>query len=86
MSKSTIPDFSWKTIAGGSVGGPGHKDAPFTTAQFSSPSAISRGAGGHLYVADRSNHVVCKISPQGMVSTRARDPVPAALFAGSQSD
>ena len=42
-----------------------------TNALFFNPHGIARDASGNLYVADRYNHVIRKITPQGAVSTLA---------------
>ncbi len=40
-------------------------------ARFNRPSAIARGTDGTLYVTDRGNHTIRRISPGGVVSTLA---------------
>ena len=61
------------TIAGdptvtGSANGAG------AVARFSSPSGLGVDAGGNLYVADRGNFSIRKVSPSGQVSTLAGRP------------
>ncbi len=51
--------------------GSGYADGSATLARFDAPSGLSRDADGNLYVADRGNFVVRKISPNGSVSTLA---------------
>ena len=56
----------------GAEGGRGYVDAPTpAAARFNFPENLAAGPDGTLYVADLQNHVVRKISPQGVVSTLA---------------
>jgi sugar lactone lactonase YvrE len=55
----------------GSPGIPGSNDGTGSAAQFRFPESISIDAAGVLYVADRGNHTIRKISPAGAVSTLA---------------
>ena len=45
--------------------------AVLTTAQFRNPVDVVRDSSGNYFVADRSNHVIRKIAPDGTVSTVA---------------
>ena len=70
------PEGAVSTVAGG---GPGTVhgfdgalvDGPAETARFNDPSDVAVDAGGSLYVTDRLNHVIRRISPDGQVSTFA---------------
>jgi sugar lactone lactonase YvrE len=58
------------TLAGSTSGG-GYLDANGTTARFSWPHDVTVDNVGNLYVSDRGNHVVRKVTPAGDVSTLA---------------
>ncbi|MCF3650322.1 SMP-30/gluconolactonase/LRE family protein [Synoicihabitans lomoniglobus] len=66
-------EYRFTTIASAS-GGSGFTDGPVATAHFRTPTGVSLDSAGNIYVADRENHVVRKISPQGWVSTIAGVP------------
>ena len=57
------------TLAGD--GSPGRRDGPGNVAQFNNPTGLAVDAHGNVYVADRSNHSIRMITPQGSVSTIA---------------
>lgn len=52
----------------------GFADGAGTTARFNYPSGLTIDRIGNLYVADRGNHVVRKVTPDGMVTTIAGTP------------
>ncbi|HEX7829870.1 MAG TPA: NHL repeat-containing protein [Thermoanaerobaculia bacterium] len=58
------------TLAGSTSGG-GHVDAYGAVARFSLPRSVDADANGNLYVADTANHVIRKITPEGLVTTIA---------------
>lgn len=58
------------TLAG-TAGVAGHADARAGAARFSSPGDVAVDAAGMVYVLDTLNHVIRKISPDGLVSTLA---------------
>ena len=57
------------TLAGS--GTAGSSDGTGTAASFNQPAGIATDSAGNLYVADRMNHLIRKISPEGIVTTLA---------------
>ncbi|MFD2872710.1 hypothetical protein ACFS5N_09540 [Mucilaginibacter ximonensis] len=54
------------TLAGNTI--PGYINDVATKAEFFNPTATVADASGNVYVADRSNNVIRKITPDGVVS------------------
>ena len=53
----------------GLAGPPGAVDGPGDTARFSEISGLAFDPAGNIYVSDKDNHTIRKISPAGIVST-----------------
>src|SRR5262249_1336889 len=49
----------------------GSADGTNSTARFNSPADVAMDTAGNLYVADRNNHTIRKITPRGKVTTLA---------------
>ncbi len=62
------------TTIAGSLDERGHVDGPGNKARFHAPMSIAGDQYGNIFVADTLNHVIRKISPDGMVSTFAGTP------------
>jgi serine/threonine-protein kinase len=56
------------TLAGGAAG---YADGPLAEAQFDTPVAVAVDGEGNMYVLDKGNHRVRKITAEGVVSTLA---------------
>ncbi|MFV0606097.1 MAG: IPT/TIG domain-containing protein [Niabella sp.] len=63
-----MSEYVVSTFAGNSMG---FADGAGAAAKFNTPSGIAMGKDGNLYVADRANHKIRKITPDGVVSTLA---------------
>jgi sugar lactone lactonase YvrE len=62
-------NYTVSTLAGGEDGG--YVNATGTSARFYYPGGIVTDAGNNVYVADRNNHRLRKISPSNVVTTFA---------------
>jgi sugar lactone lactonase YvrE len=59
------------TIAGNGTDGFSGDDGPAASAKLSMPECITVDSAGNLYIADRRNHRVRKVTPAGMITTIA---------------
>jgi serine/threonine protein kinase/sugar lactone lactonase YvrE len=73
------------SLLAGSPGNPGWKDAKGDNAHFRNPWSLAVDRSGNVYVADKDNSVIRKISPAGDVTTRAGKPRVAG-FADGKGD
>lgn len=64
-------EFTDMTLLAGGFGLTGYSDGYGTDARFNEPSQADVGPDGNLYVADRGNHCIRMITPDGDVSTYA---------------
>lgn len=62
------------TVAGSGLAG--FEDASGTAAQFSNPSGVVTASNGDIFLADRLNHRIRKITSAGVVSTFAGSGIP----------
>ncbi|MDA8931583.1 thrombospondin type 3 repeat-containing protein, partial [Flavobacteriaceae bacterium] len=66
--RKITPEGVVTTFAGSTLG---YLDGTGTDAQFNNPFDITIDVSGNLYVTDRYNHKIRKITPEGVVSTLA---------------
>lgn len=62
-------DYRFTTFAGAPPGGSADGAGP--AARFNLPTGVAVDGAGYVYVADRHNHTIRKISPAGVVTTLA---------------
>lgn len=67
--RRVTPPGTVTTLAGGD--GNGFDDGPATAARFDAPAGLAVDLSGAVYVADRDNHRIRRIAPDGTVSTLA---------------
>lgn len=78
LNSQASANYTWSTLAG-PISGPGTDDGPGASALFYYPRATAVDAAGNVYVADRENSIIRKITAAGVVSTLAGTP---AMFNG----
>jgi hypothetical protein len=71
--RQITPDGVVTTLAGSTAGTSGYVDATGTAARFYRPWSLDVGPDGHIYVADRYNYRIRRVSPAGVVTTVAGD-------------
>jgi streptogramin lyase len=59
------------TTLAGLAGNSGSSDGAGSGARFSDPTGVAVDDSGNVYVADRANHTIRKITPNGVVTTLA---------------
>jgi sugar lactone lactonase YvrE len=69
--RKVSPEGSISTVAGSGRSGFGGDGGPATSAALKEPSDVVVGEEGTLFIADRGNHRVRKVSPAGVISTIA---------------
>ncbi len=68
--RKVSPDGIVTTLAGG-AGSAGSSDGVGSQARFSSPADVAVDGGGNLFVADRANHLIRRVTAAGEVATLA---------------
>jgi len=71
MAQSVYENYTFLTLAGPGLNGPGWFDGSTTNARFGGPAGIARDSNGNFYVADSGNNTIRKITADGSVSTLA---------------
>ena len=69
--RKVTADGTVTTIAGSATNAPGFADGPAAHARFNNPTHLVVDPKGVIYVADTSNHIIRKITVDGVVSTIA---------------
>ena len=59
------------TTLAGSAGNPGAVNGTGSAARFDAPAGVAVDSSGNVFVADRSNHAIRRVTPAGVVTTFA---------------
>ena len=70
LTPARAQSYTFTTLAG-SAPQSGSADGVGSNARFNTPYSTAVDAAGNVYVADRSNHLIRRITPAGIVSTVA---------------
>jgi len=73
--RKVTPTGVISTIAGSGIKGFGGDNGPALQAAFNSPTGLAVDGLGALYIADRFNHRIRRVSPEGIVVTIAGDGI-----------
>jgi predicted extracellular nuclease/sugar lactone lactonase YvrE len=74
------------TFAGSNSAGFGGDGGPATSAYLNSPHGLTFDASGNLYIADRNNHRIRKVTPAGIITTVAGSGSGVAGLGGYDGD
>ena len=85
--RKVLPEGSVNTITGGGNGSPGYINGDVSIARFNHPHGVAVDASGSIYVTDKDNKKIRKITTAGVVSTIAdefifSDPLAITTDAG----
>ena len=69
--RKVTPSGTISTVAGSGIAGSAGDGAQATAAQLRSPVDMTVAANGTMYIADRSNHRIRRVTPAGIISTYA---------------
>ncbi len=76
--RKLTPDGALITVAGRGIRGYGGDGGPAVDALLDSPCGLALDGEGNLYIADRMNHAIRKVTPAGLITTVAGTGLPGA--------
>src|ERR1041385_3981343 len=72
LAQSTYEPYTFTTLAGGR--GFNSPDVPGTAARLFVENGVAVDSAGNLYLADKFNNIIRKVTPNGVVRTLAGQP------------
>ncbi len=81
--RKVTPDGLIRTVAGTGSSGFSGDGGSATSAQLNGPTGVSLDSAGNLYIADRVNGRIRKVSPDGIVRTVAGSARPSSVLVGA---
>ena len=80
------PTGALTVVAGNEIRGFSGDGGPATSASLNSPFDVAVDAAGNLYIADRNNHRIRKVSPDGIITTVAGTGIGTGSIDGEGGD
>jgi sugar lactone lactonase YvrE len=74
--RKVSPNGVIATVAGNGANGYSGDGGPATSARLAEPRGIAADSAGNLYIADTKNHLIRKVTPDGMIKTIAGNGTP----------
>ncbi len=84
VAQSNDEPYTFTTLAGS--GGSNRVEMPGKAARFRDATTVAVDGAGNLYIAEQGNHIISKVTPDGVVTTFAGRPGTAGTADGTGSN